>query len=1053
MASNNEKIGPGSGGGVSPLLGLDDASYNLYKTKDPTGLAIARNGNAFTFSWVNGDVDYDGGLQVQYRVNSDDWKSIKLSSKKVTSASATISFNNYKPVKDTAFKKVSFRVKGQRKPFTKTNKKQTKTVNYSTEPTAWVPFTAKFAKPAAPNLSVSAQSSDIANQCTFSWSASSSASDFIANQRCEWESVLVPNCNFSDGKKATWNSSAAGYLSGTSEASGGSRTVVEDQSIAGGSYTRWFRVRARGIAGDSGWSYKNHVFARPYTPKNITVSKTATASGYTVTVKWDAPSDLAHPIDSILLQYLFAQPLAGMACPVSDQWQDATLAIKDTQTKGGASVDIPGQPTEDQALYIRVVSRHDDRQAASAGVLVAAGALSAPSDITVSLNGETHRANIEAQNNCDIPGSFLAITYSTPKKPTPFTIAIIPNGSTSISNVHCPADDTSTSVTFGVQAVVGSYTSKALSGGVSSYTVTKLAQSAIVYKGGEVPSAPANVTLSATSTPGTLKVSWSWSWSAATFAELSWSDHPEAWTSTDQPDTYEVDRTNAAEWYITGLETGTTWYVRVRLGKTTGNETTYGHYSETKDIKLASAPSVPVLFLPRGIISRSETVEASWTYVTNDGSAQASATVAEVITSGGTTTYSRIASALTQQHATINPRSAGWANGTTHNLAVRVTSGSGRMSDGWSDPVPLIIAEPLTATITTDSINANGELVEMPLTVTVTGAGTGGVTTFAIERAEPYFLERPDESVSDGYQDETIAAVTQTGEAPITINVADLIGSLDDGARYRFVATVQDGFGQMAEAEPIPFIVAWTEKAIVPEASVEVDNDEMAAFITPIAPTGASETATCDIYRLSVDKPVLIYRGATFGETYVDPFPTIGDTGGHRLVYRTETGSYITADNGFAWLDVDEMDDDIVETYSNIIDWEGGRVYLAHNIDISNDWKKDFEQTQYLGGSVQGDWNPAVERTGSIDGVLVVERQSDIYQSLHRLAVYAGVCHVRTKDGSSYAADVQVSEDVSLDTAHKLSEISLKITKVDAESLDGLTLEEWEEMHPSEEEP
>ncbi len=792
--------------------------------------------------------------------------------------------------------------------------------------------------------------------------------------------------------------------------------------------------------------------ARPYTPKNITVSSTLTAGGYAVTVKWDAPSDLAHPIDSILLQYLFVKPLANMVCPVSDQWQDATLAIKDTETKGGVTVDIPGRPEENQALYVRVVSRHDDRTAPSAGVLVAAGTLSEPSDITVELNGTTHRANISAQNDCDIPGSFLAVTYSTPKKPTPFTLAIIPNGETSISNVHCPADDTSTTVTFGVQAVVGSYTSKALSGGVSSYAVTKLAYSKTVYKGGTVPAAPTNVALSAASTPGTIKVAWTWSWGEATFAELSWSDHPEAWTSTDQPETYEVDRTNAAEWYITGLETGITWYVRVRLGKTTGNETTYGHYSEIENIKLASAPSVPVLFLPRGIISRSETVEASWTYVTNDGSAQASATVAEVITSGGTTTYRRIASALTQQHATINPLSAGWANGTTHNLVVRVTSGSGRMSDGWSDPVPLIIAEPLTATIATDSINANGELVEMPITATVTGAGTGGVTTFAIERAEPYFIERPDESVFDGYQDETIAAVTQTGEAPITINVDDLIGNLDDGARYRLVATVQDGFGQMAEADPIPFIVAWTDKAIMPEGSVEVDDEEMAAFITPIAPTGASASATCDIYRLSVDKPVLIYRGATFGETYVDPFPTIGNAGGHRLVYRTETGSYITADNSFAWLDLDETDDDIIETYSNIIDWEGGRVYLAHNIDISNDWKKDFVQTQYLGGSVQGDWNPAVERTGSIDGVLLVERQSDIYQAMHRLAVHAGICHVRTKDGSSYVADVQVSEDISQDTSHRLSEFSLKITKVDTESLDGITLEEWEEMHPSEEE-
>ena len=38
-------------------------------TAAPTGLAISRSGNTFTFSWKVGDADYEGGQLLKYRVN------------------------------------------------------------------------------------------------------------------------------------------------------------------------------------------------------------------------------------------------------------------------------------------------------------------------------------------------------------------------------------------------------------------------------------------------------------------------------------------------------------------------------------------------------------------------------------------------------------------------------------------------------------------------------------------------------------------------------------------------------------------------------------------------------------------------------------------------------------------------------------------------------------------------------------------------------------------------------------------------------------------------
>ena len=99
-------------------------------------------------------------------------------------------------------------------------------------------------------------------------------------------------------------------------------------------------------------------------------------------------------------------------------------------------------------------------------------------------------------------------------------------------------------------------------------------------------------------------------------------------------------------------------------------------------------------------------------------------------------------------------------------------------------------------------------------------------------------------------------------------------------------------------------------------------------------------------------------------------------------------------------------------------------------------------QSHSLKGSIQGDWNPAVGRQVSAKSSIQAVRDSDTVSALRRLAMFPGICHVRTRDGSSYAADVQVSEDYS---NGKIANFSLEITRVDSEGLDGLTFSQWAE--------
>lgn len=94
---------------------------------------------------------------------------------------------------------------------------------------------------------------------------------------------------------------------------------------------------------------------------------------------------------------------------------------------------------------------------------------------------------------------------------------------------------------------------------------------------------------------------------------------------------------------------------------------------------------------------------------------------------------------------------------------------------------------------------------------------------------------------------------------------------------------------------------------------------------------------------------------------------------------------------------------------------------------------------------MQGDWNQAVSRTAKIEGVVVIGTSPEQIQVFRSLAAYAGICHVRTPEGSSFAADVQVQENVGFSDGAQTASFSLSITRVDSEDLDGLTFEEWSE--------
>lgn len=1009
----------------------------MAKTKKPTGLTITRDGSKYILAWKIADQDYGEGQTLEYRTKGKSkwrkWHSVSVG-KTTTSKSITISTSGYYPNSKDRLTAVEFRIRGQRKPYQ--NKKH-KTI--TPERSDWAEKTFTISKPHTPV--VSAALGSVWNVCNFTFNIASDGKDHNVYSEYEWQTILVKESNVVDGSKLKWSTGNSGWIKGTGNAASGTKTITEDTAVLSrGSRTRWFRVRAKGPAGYTDWKYAKHVFAVPYKPIITRASAVEKSSNYIMDVKWTAAQNPAHPIDKTTVEYAFGVPQANMAPPLNPSWKEAMVS-RDTTGIDEANFYTEDKPEPDECIFARVTTTHDTRDNYSDVKLVRKGRLSTPEDLEVSVTGTI--ATVTADNTsdaCIYTGSdpnvkrlFLQIFYKGQKYyKSGISIGIIPTD-TDTAQVVIPDQTNETGYVLGVRAVVGTYKSSLASDGTTRYSVSAVMVSDSIWSAGAVPVSPENLT---GSYDGNINLTWDWNWPSAEGIEISWSSDPNAWNSTAGPESYDTDEP-ITQLTINNIDPGLTYYVRARFKQ----GPSYGPYSETLTVDATVPPQTPELKLSAGAITEKGKATASWNYISNDTTDQTYAEIEcedEII---GTTE--------TSKYITLYAEEQGWIGGNEYELRLRVKSESGSFSE-WSDPVTVAVELPATAEITTttlenvtvtddeEEIRTVLSLTEMPLGVTVTGAGEGGNTTLAIERATSYQMDRPDGDAFDGYEGETVFLQTQVGDAPFEIDVSDLIGSLDDGAAYRIVATVTDGIGQTATAE-LKFEVHWEHQALIPEGTVIFDG--FIAKVTPVAPEGAIETDTCDIYRLSVDKPVLIYPNATFGVTVVDPYPTIGEYGGYRFVLKTKNGDYITEDNTLAWLDVEGG----LEINQSIIDFGQARILASYNMALSSSWTKDFKKTKYLGGSVQGDWNAGTERESSINFVAYSEQDQALITSLRQLADYTGICHIRTVDGSSYAADVQVSEDAGYDTAGKIITYDLTIQKVDPEEYDGVLLSVWEQ--------
>ena len=840
-----------------------------------------------------------------------------------------------------------------------------------------------FQTPSVPELIVSGN--------TFTWSTSN-----IITSPVYFQDVEYQTCTSDSEKEPNWSGSSVS--TGTGQATG-------SQSYTGDNKYRHFRIRARSVRGASAWIWKY---------KNNKAPTTATISTKSALVRsitsFEAFFKTSADIDSVIVNYCIGTPSSGYNLPVSPSWESYEYTeIKANKTY--SQIITHAELGEDESLWIRFDAVNGGNTYTGTPFrLDRVDTLTSPEIVSFSRNTSTHQVTIDYTSETAVTGTYVALCDKDGK--------VMARASATAGTVTGTYEDSVdiTKENFGIYSYYP--------GAGSSGWASPKAKSDTVWQEIDltVPRPPKNLTVVKTADEGKVSLSWVNQWPTMNATEISWATDTDAWNSNLEPETYIVKGTGTS-FLIAGLDSGKRYYFRIRsISMDTDVGDVYGPYNARfVSIDLSEVPTTPAVWVSDEVITQSDGLTVYWTYISNDSTPQQSAYiyVDDVL-------FDSIDTAA-QSYSFV----PGWNYGSTHTIKVKTVSESGRESD-ISNAVTITVANTPTASVVTSLVN--GELKAMPLRISTQGAGTGGTTAVSIYRDGALVGTRPDGTRTDGFDGETIYSRRFVGNlANYDIKPEALTGRLDDGASYILQVTVYDSLGQQ-NTTSVRFTVAWTHQPEAPTVTVTKDETNKAVLMTVAQPSSYVSGDYFEVYRLSRDNPELIITDGEYATQYIDPYPA--SQGGYRIVNYTANGDYVN-DVTVAMVDIDHtlVIDDM------IIDYDGNQVILPFNPTLKSTWTKDFERTKYLNGSVKGDWNKGVTR--DVNGTIVITKD-DIEQmeALRQLAEYDGICHIRTPEGSSYAADIQIGESGAY--SDMLISYDLKISRVEPQGNDGMTLAEWE---------
>ena len=473
---------------------------------------------------------------------------------------------------------------------------------------------------------------------------------------------------------------------------------------------------------------------------------------------------------------------------------------------------------------------------------------------------------------------------------------------------------------------------------------------------------------------------------------------------------------------ITGLETGSEWFFRVRAVNDKGNSA----WTDIASIRLGTAPSAPTTWSSSTTVVTGEPLTLYWVHNTQDGSSQTFARLELDI--GGVKTTKLIQNSTDEFEKDKTSKyvidTSGYLEGTRILWRVQTKGAIDTYSD-WSMQRSVDVYAPPTVSLTV--INGNGEsfdalesfpfyiacetgpLSQKPISYHVSIIANEGYET-TDSRGNPVVVKAGQE-IYGGYFD--IAMIFSAGNIDLENNIS-----------YTIAVTVSMDSGLRAETSH-EFTVAWTDISYPPNAEISYDP---LTYTTSIGPYCVDEDGrlipgvTLSVYRREYDgRFIELATGLdNMNRTFVtDPHPAL-DYARYRIVATTEsTGAMSYYDLPGHPIQEKAVIIQWNEEWTNYQNdsenalakptWNGSLLRLPYNIDVSDSHNKDSALIEYIGREHPVAYYGTQLGMSSTWNVEIDKADKETLYAIRRLARWMGDVYVREPSGSGYWANIDVS--------------------------------------------
>ena len=544
------------------------------------------------------------------------------------------------------------------------------------------------------------------------------------------------------------------------------------------------------------------------------------------------------------------------------------------------------------------------------------------------------------------------------------------------------------------------------------------------------------------------------------------------WYNVSSAETYEIEYTTKKSYFdssnevksmsvdatvghaeVTGMETGETYYFRVRAVNAKGKSAWV--YSDP--ITIGRKPAAPTTWSSTTTVITGEPLTLYWVHNSEDNSKQRFAELELNI--GGLVTTQTIKTTTPEEeneqtyNYTINTSS--YTEGTKIQWRVR-TAGITKEYSDWSIERTIDIYAP--PTVNMSITNASGTVIDtltsFPFKILAT---TEPITQAPIGYHISITSNDSYETVDDIGNEILVGAgevvyskfFDITTSLNLELSAKDI--SLRNNISYTVVCTTAMNSGLSAETRDT-FTVAWSDTIYEPNAQISIDTENYTAYIGPYCDDGEGNLVSgmlLSVYRREFDGGFteLIKDVENTGYTFVtDPHPAL-DYARYRIVARdiaTGTISYydvpgipvggvgaiIQWDEN--WSDFDRPEELELEGVEYVLEepsWSGSMIKLPYNVDISDANKPDVELIEYIGRSHPVSYYGTQVGSSSTWNIEIPKTDKDTLYALRRLSKWMGNAYVRESSGSGYWANITVS--ISQKHCDVTIPVTLGITRVE----------------------